>query len=364
MGRTETGVLMQFTPLQVLERHEEIEGACSLVLEKPHGFDYKAGQHLPIRFIIKGKEARRTYTLSSSPIDQHLQITVKRVQGGLVSNHINDNIHVGDLVEARPPIGHIFVECAPTNYQTVYLFAAGSGITPMWSMARTLLAQEPHTQVYLFYGNQSEDTIIFRQALEKLQEQYGERLGVAHALSEPKRESWSALWREDVIQEAYKGWIDGEKLRSFLDVCRPKSQNCSYYICGPGGMNSNLRDALLALQVPTEDIHIEYFKAPEKTEVGTKVRGVDGQAEIKLDGQAHSIFVPRGKTLLQAALDAGLDAPYSCEAGICATCRARLLSGKVDMPSAPALEQKEMKQGIILTCQSWANSAELAISYD
>ena len=137
--------MANFTKLKVIGRREEIDGACSIALEKPAGFEYKAGQHLPIRFKLNGREARRTYTLSSSPLDRHLQITVKRVKDGRVSNHINDNIQVGDTIEARPPIGHIFVDCSPTQYRTIYLFAAGSGITPMWSIARTVLATEPHS---------------------------------------------------------------------------------------------------------------------------------------------------------------------------------------------------------------------------
>jgi len=181
---------MQFTKLQVIDRTEESQATCSLFLEKPAGFEYYAGQHLPIRFLLDGKEARRTYTLSSSPLDPHLQITVKRVKEGLVSNHINDNVQKGDVIEARPPIGHIYVGCAPQNYRTLYLFA-------------------------------SEDTIIFRQGLDALQEQYGERFRVAHVLSAPKKESWSALWSTDLINDARKGRIDGDALKWFVDEFRP-----------------------------------------------------------------------------------------------------------------------------------------------
>ena len=354
--------MIGFQALTVLEKKDEIEGACSLVLEKPAGFSYKAGQHLPLRFFIGGKEVRRTYTLSSSPVDRHLQVTVKRVRGGLVSNYINDDVGVGDKIEARPPIGHIYVACQPTNYRTLYLLAAGSGITPMWSIARTVLECEPHSHVRLFYGNKSEDTIIFRQALDGLQAQYGQRFQVTHALSEPKIKSWSALWRSDLIGDAYEGRVDVEGLEGFLDRFRPVSQTCAYYICGPGSMNRDLREALLRLQVPQEDIHIEYFKAPEEVDK-TVIRGIAAQAEIRLNGRSHQIDVPQGKTILQAALDAGLEAPYSCEAGICATCRAQLVRGDVEMPSAPALEKKEIKQGVILTCQSWAMSADLCVDY-
>ena len=355
---------MRFTKLRVVERRDEIEGtACSIFLEKPASFDYKAGQHLPIRFFLNGKEARRTYTLSSSPLDPHLQITVKRVPNGLVSNHINDNIRAGDLIEARPPIGHICIEPTPYTYHTYYLFAAGSGITPMWSMARTALARSPHAHVRLFYGNQSEDTILFRRELDALQTQVGARLQVIHTLSQPKKESWSALWRTDVINDARKGRVDDKALRWFLDANRPVSQNCSYYICGPGAMNITLRDALLKLQVPSKDIHIEYFKAPDKT-AASKVVGVAAKASVRLNRQTHSVTVPPNSTVLQACLDVGLDAPYSCEAGICGTCRAHLSKGTVHMASAPALEEREMQQGAILTCQAVATSAEIHLTFD
>ena len=354
---------MKFTKLRVMERRDEIETACSIFLEKPAEFAYKAGQHLPIRFLIDGKEARRTYTLSSSPADPYLQITVKRVRGGLVSNHINDNVKVGDLVDARPPIGHIYVEPNKYTYCTYYLFAAGSGVTPMWSIARTVLAASPYAHVRLIYGNQSEDTILFRQEIGALQAQVGDRLKVTHVLSEPKKESWSALWRSDVIGDAQKGRVDPEKLRQFLDANRPISQNCAYYICGPGSMNTTLRDALFKLQVPKQDVHIEYFKAPDKS-AEKAVIGVDARASVRLNRATQAVAVPRGTTVLQACLDANIDVPYSCEAGICGSCRARLTKGTVHMVSAPALEEREIKAGAILTCQALATSAEIGLAFD
>ncbi|MGB1250767.1 MAG: 2Fe-2S iron-sulfur cluster-binding protein [Candidatus Promineifilaceae bacterium] len=354
---------MQFSQLRVVARQDEIETACSIFLEKPNGFAYKAGQHLPIRFFINGKEARRTYTLSSSPHDPYLQITVKRVKGGLVSNHINDSINVGDIVEARPPIGHIYVAPNKYTYCTYYLFAAGSGVTPMWSIARTVLDIAPYAHVRLIYGNQSEDTILFRKEMETLQQHVGQRLQITHVLSTPKKASWSALWSSDVISDAQTGRVDAEALKRFLDENRPISQNCAYYICGPGSMNTTLQDALLKLQVPNEDIHIEYFKAPEK-KATAEIIGVAATATVNLNRRQHSVAVPRGSTVLQACLDAGIDAPYSCEAGICATCRAQLTKGTVHMASAPALEEKEIQQGAILTCQAMATSAEISLSFN
>ncbi len=352
---------MQFTPLTVVARREEIDGACSIRFEKPAGFDYFAGQHLPIRVFINEQEARRTYTLSSSPLDEHLQITVKRVRNGLVSNYLNDTIQVGSVVEARPPIGHIYIQGQRDNYRTLYLIAAGSGITPMWSIARTVLAQEPHTHVRLFYGNKSEDSIIFRESLEKMQSHYGDRFQVVHALNAPKKDSWSALWRSDVIYDVHKGRIDPAALRWFLDKFRPVSQNCEYFICGPGSMNTDLKIALLQLQVPETDIHVEYFGAVKRAE--NVSRGIAAQATITLDGKTQRIQLAPNTTVLQAALDAGLDAPYSCQAGICGACQATLTHGKVDMPTAPALDAKQITAGEILTCQSWAESAEIAVKY-
>lgn len=363
--------MSRFYKLRILEKREEIKDACSIVLEKPAGFDYHAGQHLPIRFFLNGKEVRRTYTLSSSPMDPHLQLTVKRVAGGLVSNHINEHVKVGDWIEARPPIGHIYVACHPVSYRTYYLFAAGSGITPMMSIARTVLAQEPYSHVRLFYGNKSEDTIIFRSKLDELAKHSGGRLVITHSLTAPKRDTWSALWRTDLISDARKGYIDGDAVNWFIDNHRPVSQDCDYFVCGPGNMNSTIRDALLSLKVPAEDIHIEYFKAPEKArpDVGRVTLAndtgvVDAQASVTLDGKQFSVAVPKGQTLLQAVIVAGHQPPYSCEAGICATCRARLSKGSVHMPSAPALEKKEIAQGVILTCQAYPKVGQVVLTYD
>lgn len=352
-----------FYNLRVLQKNEEIEGACSLHLQKPPDFDYKAGQHLPIRFFLDGKEVRRTYTLSSSPIEPHLRITVKRVAGGLVSNHINDQVQVGHSISARPALGHIYVDCHPSSYRVYYLFAAGSGITPMISIVRTVLAQEPHSQLRLFYGNKSEDTIIFRRELEELAASSGGRFVIAYSLTQPKSDTWSALWRTDLLSGARKGYIDAEAVEWFLDSHRPISQDCDYFICGPATMNSTVRDALLSLNVPQEDIHVEYFKAPEQVTTAS-LPAVDAQACVTLERKQFTVNIPKGKTILQALIAAGHQPPYSCEAGICATCRARLSRGSVHMPSAPALEKKEIEQGIILTCQAYPKEGRIALSYD
>ncbi len=360
--------MSKFYQLKVIEKKKEAKDTVSLIFASHSAFSYEAGQHIPFRFFIDGKQARRTYTISSSPTeDSELKVTVKRVKNGLVSNHIHDQVQVGDFVEAMPPIGHIFVRCNRYHYKTYYLFAAGSGITPMMSILKTVLAQEPYSHIFLFYGNRNEEHIIFRDELDALTTQYQGRLTVVHTLSKPKKDNMSALWSWDgVMWEVRKGRIDEEAVRWFIDTYRPVAQNVDYFICGPNAMNTNVRAALLRLVVPEEDIHVEYFKAPDAKSVGaTDVNIVDGaNALVQLDGQRVQVSVSKGKSILQTLVEGGYDPPYACESGICGTCRATLRSGTVHMASHAALDQKEVAQGYILTCQARPTSKDVQINYD
>jgi len=360
--------MSKFYKLKVIEKKVETKDAVSLVFAHHPAFSYEAGQHIPFRFFIDGKQARRTYTISSSPTeDANLKVTVKRVKDGLVSNYINDQVKVGDLVEAMSPIGQIFVRCNRYHYKTYYLFAAGSGITPMMSIIKTVLAQEPHSHLFLFYGNRNEEHIIFRDELDALTMRYQGRLTVVHTLSKPKKDTMSALWSWDgVMWDVRKGRIDEGAVRWFIDTYRPVAQDVDYFICGPNAMNANVRTTLLRFVVPEEDIHVEYFKAPDASDVAAAAPNiVDGaNAFVQLDGQQLQVSVGKDKTVLQALVEQGYDPPYACESGICATCRAKLLRGTVYMASHAALDQKEIEQGYILTCQARPTSQQVKINYD
>ncbi len=350
-----------FRSLAVLDRIEETPDAVSLILERPPDFGYKAGQHLPIRLYLGGREERRTYTLSSSPLEEHLKITVKRVQGGQVSNLLNDLVRVGDRVEARAPIGSFFLDCHPSNYRSIYLFAAGSGITPMISILKTVLATEPNSSTYLLYGNRDEDRVIFKDELEELLACHPDRFKLAHALSRTRGCS-RAWWSPRTPWDSRPGIIDRESVRWFLNRHHPKAQDAHYFICGPAGMNESVRAALREIDVPEEDIYVEHFRAPEER-VPTEVSLVDAVADIRQGGKSFKLSVPKEKTVLQTLLDAGHDPPYSCRSGICGSCRARIVRGEVQMRSAAALSNRDLKRGLVLACQARCTTAEVALDF-
>ena len=352
-----------FQPLSVLERIQETSAAISLVLERPQGFTYKAGQHLPIRLFLDGQELRRTYTLSSSPLDPHLKLTIKRVKNGIVSNHLNDHVSVGDSIEAMPPIGHIYVDGKPNGYRTYYLFAAGSGITPMMSILRTVLQEETNSHVYLLYGNRDEDAIIFKEALDAVAQRYPKRFHMVHSLSQAKKDRWASLWSTNTLWDARSGIIDEEAVLWFIDKYRPVAQNVDYYICGPQDMNYKVSKTLKALQAPEEDIHVEYFQAAAQSAVdGSSFVGA--LADIQLQGQSFQIELPKNQSILKSLLSASHHPPYSCQSGICGSCRAKLTHGEVHMQSTAALEKKELSQGYILTCQAHCKTEAVALNFD
>ncbi|MEM7249659.1 MAG: FAD-binding oxidoreductase, partial [Acidobacteriota bacterium] len=241
--------------LRLLEKRRETEDAVSLVFEQPtEPYRYRPGQFLTLELTIAGRVVRRAYSLSSCPTrDEHLAVTVQRIPGGLVSNHLHDELAVGDEVMVLPPVGRFCIDVDPERYRTYYLFGAGSGITPLMSILETVLHSEPDGHVRLLYGNRNEDRVIFRDRLAELCSLHPERLTVVHSLSRPLRDTWSSLWRwGDVDQEARQGRIDEETLRWFFREHPPVSQDAQYFTCGPGAMIETVTDALRRLGVPDE----------------------------------------------------------------------------------------------------------------
>ena len=349
-----------FHPLTVLETREEIGGMAKTVMfdvpeRLAEAYAWRAGQHLSFRFILNGEEVRRSYSISSSPASgDPLQITVKRVKDGLVSNHINDNVVKGDLIEVMPPFGSFFLDTAPNLRRTHYFFGAGSGITPLFSMLHSVLCAEPHSAAYLAYGNKNADSILFRESLERLAQEHGSRIGIRHILSAPSLWSGFDYWR--------KGIVDAAAIEALINECPPYAQDAQYYICGPGGMNKAVKAALMALDVPADRIHMESYGGT--TEVDDTVKGISANAILTLNGARHDVPIAASQTVLEAARQAGLTPPFSCQSGVCGACRAKLTQGTVHMRARMALEDSDVEKGEILTCQSLPTSATLAISYD
>lgn len=343
---------MTYSPLRFLETRQEIGGEAKTVVFDAPGWVWAAGQHLPIRLMINGQEVRRSYSISAAP-GSTLRITVKRVQGGLVSNHINDHLQPGDVIEAAAPAGRFTLQPGPLKRRTHYFFGAGSGITPLYAMLSDVVAREPQSAIHLAYGNASEKTILLQDEINARREQAAERMSVHHILSAPGWWSGAEYWR--------KGRIDEAAIEALFAENPPYAQDAQYYICGPGGMNTALRSALMALDVPANRIHMESYGGEV---MDTSVAGVAAQAEITLKGTSHTLPVAAGQTLLDAIRAAGISPPFSCGSGICGTCRAQIIDGQVHMRTRAALENSDIAQGTILTCQSLPQTNKIKIIYN
>ncbi len=347
-----------FYPLTVSDIRIEIGGAAtSVTLDVPDRladlFQWTAGQHLTVRFLIEGQEHRRSYTISN-PHNSALRVTVKRAKAGIVSNHIGDALSVGDTIEVMPPFGQFTLTPGALKRRTHYFFGAGSGITPLYAMINAVLTAEPHSVAHLIFGNTNAKNIIFRDELEQIQAQYPNRFSVRHVLSHPSLFSWFNPWRT--------GRLDADTVQDAIAETPPVAQDAQYWICGPGSMNTDLRAALKNLDVPDDRIHTESFGGNVEPDLSTS--GVAATARINLNGAWHDVAVGAGQTILEAARFEGLDPPFSCQSGVCGACIARLTEGAVHMRSRVALEDEDISKGYILCCQSVATQETIALKFE
>ncbi|WP_271952829.1 ferredoxin--NADP reductase [Ruegeria faecimaris] len=347
-----------FFSLKISEIRPEINGkATSVTFDLPTSlaetFCWQAGQHVTLRFHLNEKEQRRSYTISNPP-GALLRITVKRVAGGLVSNHIRDHLKPGDTVDVMPPFGQFSLTPDPLKRRTHYFFGAGSGITPLFAMINSVLEKEPHSVAHLIYGNADGESIIFGEELDILKTDHVVRFTLRHVLSAPSLWSWSSSWR--------KGRVDADAIKAAVKETPPVAQDVHYWICGPGAMNADVSNALMALDVPASRIHMESFGGATVT--ASSVTGIAANAQVELGGATHEVPVAVDQTLLNAILSAGLTPPFSCQSGVCGACKARLTKGQVHMHARMALEDSDVTRGDILTCQSIATSDKLSISFD
>lgn len=349
----------EFHRLRVLATRAETPRATSIVFQVPPGssetFRWRAGQHITLRLRVDGAEVRRTYSISDTPdVGAPLRITVKRVAGGLVSNHINDHVGEGDTIDVLPPFGSFCLDADPQARRTHYFFGAGSGITPLYAMIRSVLAAEPYSVARLAYGNSNADAIIFREALARLEATGGGRMTVRHILSAPSDRSAFSYWRH--------GRIDTATVTAFIDAHPPYAQDARYYVCGPGGMNATVRAALRGLDVPDGRIYSESFGAVAPPD--DSVLGVAAEARVRLNGQTLTVPVAAGQTVLHAVRAAGGLPPYSCESGVCGACRAWLREGAAHLRARMALTDAEADRGVVLTCQALPTTPHLTVDYD
>lgn len=367
-----------FYTLTVVKVINETELSKSLYFEIPEDlkekFEYKAGQYLTLKFELNGKSVRRAYSLCTSPAELSVAVTSKRVPGGLVSNHIGDNVKEGDTIEVMRPDGRFTLDIDAAHHHDYYLYAGGSGITPMMSIIKTILEEEPKSTCNLLYANTDEDNIIFQKTLNELIAKYGGQLNVRHILDRPKQEKEGGIGglfkKAKISWTGWKGYPDEEKLRMFMQENPPSGNKATHLICGPGKMMDLVKNGLTALGVSADDIMIEYFSSPDEpssdnaTSAAIPSSGGGKKVIAKIAGKTVEVDLPEGKTILDTLIDAGYDPPFSCTSGACSTCVAKVHSGAVTMDACYALDDDEVADGYILTCQAHPTTEVVELEFE
>ncbi|MEO7309446.1 MAG: 1,2-phenylacetyl-CoA epoxidase subunit PaaE [Chitinophagaceae bacterium] len=354
----------KFYPLRVKKINRETNDCVSLSFDIPDDlkelFRYKQGQYLTLRTHIGDEEVRRSYSLCSSPLDAHWRVAVKKVPGGLFSGYANEVLKPGDIVEVMPPNGRFFQELDALQQKNYMALASGSGITPVLSIIETTLRTEPQSSFTLVYGNRNRNSIIFKEELEALKNQFIDRFRIYHVLS-----------REKTDAPLNYGRIDAEKCAYIFSKLVDMNTIDAFFLCGPEEMIFGVKDWLESQLVDRHKIHFELFTSPIKNAakhmaVTTNVdHGPESRITVKLDGIEQSFNLAYdGEPILDAALHEGADLPYACKGGVCCTCRARLTEGEVFMDANYGLEPDELAAGFILTCQSHPRTAVVKIDFD
>jgi ring-1,2-phenylacetyl-CoA epoxidase subunit PaaE len=360
--------MLKFHPLVVTRRAAIADDAIAITFALPTGlradFRFRAGQHVAVRREIEGREERRTYSIVNPEGADTLTIGVRLQAGGRMSSELARAAVPGARIDVMTPNGSFHADPAG-GARRLAAFAAGSGITPILSIAASALARDPGLRFQLWYGNTDRARTMFLDEVLALKDRYLTRFAVAFVMSrEPQDTEW------------FNGRIDEAKLREFArhDLVVPEIDE--FFVCGPGTMGEDLPRTLLALGARGR-VHVEHFTpvadgGPAAVSAGaagvaavTAAAGEDAEVTVVMDGRRRRFSMPRaGEVILDAALAAGLDLPFSCRAGVCSTCRAKLLAGTAEMENNVALEDWEVEAGYILCCQARPTSAALEISYD
>ncbi|MCK8523362.1 ferredoxin--NADP reductase [Aquimarina sp. D1M17] len=341
--------------LTVKEIIHETDDAVSVVLKNNSFFNkikYKAGQFLTVKIPFKNKIEKRAYSFSSSPVtDKFLKITVKKVKEGLVSNYICNSLKAGQKLEIEKPAGSFFIEPDKNAKIKYVLFAAGSGITPIFSIIRTVLEKEPLSSIVLIYANRDERSIIFKKHLEDLSQLYADRFAVEHILE--KNQNDASNYHQDLLNE--------ELTTDILTKHDLQYSDGKYMMCGPPGFMEQAKKILANNGIQRNRIKLEAFKADFVT--SSDAKDLLSNVTLYFDNKKHTLDVPGDKTILQAALSNNILLPYSCRSGMCSSCKAKCVTGEVKMIDGHFLSDDEVAEGSILTCVSFPKSSTIGISF-
>jgi len=349
--------------LTVSELQHETPDSVRVALSVPDDireeFEFLPGQHLPMQISLDDKPVRRTYSICSVPGELPLQIGVRVQPGGQFSEYVAKEMKVGDELEVMPPFGQFHADIDPECARTYLAFAAGSGITPILSIMRTTLENEPQSRFVLFYGNRRQRTTMFIDDLYALKNRFPERLQLYFLFSQEEQEF-----------DVFSGRLDGKKVPELYETFCAGLEPDEAYVCGPNTMIENVKSALVGVGMDDSNIHIERFGAPRKGG-GKKTRDAAASTEksatvdVIMDGHRKSFDMPAdGGNIVDAAALQGIELPYSCKGGVCATCRTHVRDGEVRMATNYGLEPWEVEKGFVLACQSVPVTDKVTIDYD
>ncbi len=345
-----------FYKLQIKEVKRETASAISIVFNVPAelkpAYKFTAGQYINLKLTLDGKEIRRAYSICSSPESGELRIAIKSVKNGHFSKFANDNIKVGDLIEVGQPEGKFTFEPHSNHQKNYAAFVAGSGITPVLSIVKAVLQNEPKSTFVLVYGNKSPEETIFYNELHDLQLKYVGRFFVHFVFSQTK------------VDGELFGRIEKSSVNFILNNKHKEKEFDKFYLCGPEEMISLVTTVLKEHNVSDKNIKFELFSTSSSENTAASSHDVHTKITVLVDGEETAFEMSQKQTLLEAALKQGLDAPYSCQGGICSSCLARITKGTAEMKKNSILTDGEIAEGLILTCQAYPTSTEIFVDYD
>lgn len=356
--------MAEFHKLKVADIYKETDDTSVVTFDIPEElheeFDFHQGQHLTLKADINDEDVRRSYSLCSSPLDKQWKVAVKQIPGGKFSTFVNEVLQTGDTLEVMAPTGFFGVECQPEKAKNYLFFAAGSGITPVLSMIKTHLKAEPNSTCKLFYVNKTAKSIIFKEELEQLRNTYFGRLEIYYFLTKERRDI-----------ELFNGRFDDDKMRVLIGTFIDIPDTSEVFLCGPEKMVNYVSDYLINVGLPKELVHYELFvsglsEEDIKRQERLAKQNVKGVEVTIVDGGKEFAFTMTKEfdNILDAALNAGADLPFACKGGVCSTCKCEVKQGAVEMKINYALDEKEVSQNLVLSCQAVPTTDKVVVDFD